>query len=63
MLNQLKILLDNIFPPRNRVSHCGKCGGVGWLFGYELDEKPDRASIDSKHCCDHCSGTGWSVRH
>lgn len=59
MFSQLKCILLNLFSPK-MASYCQKCGGTGWLFGFELDVKPDRTKIDSKVCCDHCDGSGFS---
>lgn len=60
MLKQLKILFNTIFGMQKYAIYCSKCGGVGWLFGYELDEKPERLKIDNKFTCDKCYGTGFN---
>ena len=33
---------------------CRKCGGAGWLWGYELDEPDEDTAVDTmtKYSCD-----------
>ena len=45
--------------PPKPVNRCLKCGGEGWLWGYELDD-PDPDTYDdgmTRYTCDACKGT------
>jgi predicted ATPase len=56
--NELKeFILEKITPePENPKKECEKCGGAGWVWGYELENPTeDDYNNDTRYSCDKCS--------